>query len=120
MGTRRPIGDRTRGRRVDIDSNRGRDRRLQHVPARRRLRQDGRQRRHGLDWPGPLAWAGPIEPVTSLSSILAKAPSGRDMLQPPVPTAIRININTAPAGAIADRPARPHVLYRACLLYTSD
>ena len=57
----------------------------------------------------------PIDPVTSLSlsSILAKAPSPRDRLQPPEPRPIRINVTTAPAGPIADRPMRSHVLYRA-------
>src|SRR5450432_1131162 len=62
---------------------------------------------------GRPAWAAATEPVTSLSSILAKAPSVRDRLQPPEPTPIRINVITAPAGPIADRPTRPHVLYRA-------
>ena len=57
----------------------------------------------------------PIDPVTSLSSILAKALSVRDTLQPPVLTATRISAITAPAGPIADRPTRHHVLYRASL-----
>jgi hypothetical protein len=47
-----------------------------------------------------------------LSSILAMA-SGRDRLQPLDPTPIRINVMTAPAGLIANRPTRSHVLYRA-------
>src|SRR5882757_10264952 len=58
---------------------------------------------------------GPIAPVTSLSSILAKAPSERERLQPPEPMPIRNRVATAPAGRIADRPTRAHVLYRASL-----
>src|SRR5207253_11309199 len=50
-------------------------------------------------------------PVTSLSSILAKAPSPRDRLQPPAPAPIRTRASTVPAGPIADRPARVHALY---------
>src|SRR5712664_3254405 len=61
---------------------------------------------------GPPA-ARPIAPVESRSPILAKAASVRDRLQPPEPTPTRISVITAPAGPIADRPTRPHVLYRA-------
>jgi hypothetical protein len=37
------------------------------------------------------------------------------MLQPPALAAIRINVITAPAGPIADRPTPPHVLYKGDL-----
>ena len=39
------------------------------------------------------------------------------MLQPPAPRPIKIMVITAPAGRIADRPMRPHVLYRANLYW---
>jgi hypothetical protein len=38
-------------------------------------------------------------------------------LQPPALTPIRINVMTAPAGDIPNRPTRPHVLYRASLYW---
>jgi hypothetical protein len=50
-----------------------------------------------------------------LSSILAKAPSEREKLQPLEPRLTIIKVTTAPVGRIADRPTRPHVLYRANL-----
>src|SRR5438067_13598868 len=52
------------------------------------------------------------DPMTSVACILAWA-SGRQRLQPPEPRAIKINVITAPLGPIADRPMRPHALYRA-------
>src|SRR5436309_14549082 len=52
------------------------------------------------------------EPVVSLSSILAKAPSLRDRLQPPELTPTRIKVSRVPAGANVDRLTRGHALYR--------
>ena len=81
----------------------------------RRRRHCGRRQGRSRSAPVRHRRAGRSSPSRSLSSILAKASSGRDMLQPPVPSAIRISVNTALAGPIADRPARPHALYRASL-----
>ena len=66
---------------------------------------------------GPSDRAVAIEPVTSLSPIMAKLESMRLRLQPPTPTPIRTNVMTAPAGEIANRPTRPHVLYRVGLYW---
>jgi hypothetical protein len=50
---------------------------------------------------------------------LASAESDRFRLQPLEPRPTKISVTNAPAGLIADRPTRPHVLYRANL-YRGD
>jgi hypothetical protein len=49
---------------------------------------------------------------------LAKALSVWDMLQPLEARPIRINVIMVPAGPIADRPTRSHVLYRTSLYWS--
>ena len=55
------------------------------------------------------------EPVTtSVSSALEekKPPSPREKLQPPELAPIRNSVIMVPKGRIANRPTRPHALYR--------